>query len=486
MAKTGLSKSRIIAGLQCPKRLYLETHRPELKDDSGSEMVFAIGNAFGELARDLIPGGLLIEQDNDLKGALASTEAAMANDSVDTIFEATFSHNSVLFRADILKKEAHGLALTEVKSSTSVKSYHLDDCAVQAWVLKSLGHNVTRINLGHVNNQFVYQGDGNYQGILHEEDITEQVIPRIANVGRWVPEMREILAGEEPEIEVGPHCSIPYGCPFHDHCWPALPDYPVSNLPGKGRIVQELLSEGIEDMRDIPEGRLTSDIQERVRRITKAGAEELDPDAADFLNALPYPRYHLDFETAGPTIPVWDGMRPNQQVPFQWSCHIEVDANTIEHAEFLDTSGKPPMRPLAEAMIETLGDSGPIFMYTSFERAVINNLIKFLPDLKKPLLKIIDRLIDLHPVVKKYYYHPDMLGSWSIKKVLPAMVPELQYSDLDGINDGMAASYAYLEIIDPATGSERKKQLEKELLAYCHLDTLAMVKVAQRLAGNVT
>ena len=257
----------------------------------------------------------------------------------------------------------------------------------------------------------------------------------------------------------------------------------MSNLPNKGAIVKELLSEGIEDMRDIPQGRLTSDIQERVRRITKAGKEEFDPAAADIINALPYPRYHLDFETAGPTIPVWEGMRPNQQVPFQWSCHIEVDANTLEHAEFLDTSGDPPMRPLAEAMIETLGESGPVFMYTSFERTVINNLIKLLPDLKEPLARIIDRLVDLHPIVKQHYYHPDMLGSWSIKQVLPVMVPELQYSDLEGINDGMAASHAYLEIIDPATNSERKAQLEKELLEYCHLDTLAMVKVAQRLAN---
>ncbi len=484
MAKTGLSKSRIIAGLQCPKRLYLETYQPELKDDSGSEMAFAIGNAFGTLARDLFSGGLLIEQDDDLQGALATTEAAMADDSVDTIFEATFSHNGVLFRADILKKENGGIRLTEVKSSTSVKSYHVDDCAVQAWVLKSLGHHVTRIHLGHVNNQFVYRGDGNYQGILHEEDITGQVVPRIDNVGRWIPEMRDVLAGKEPDIEVGPHCSIPYGCPFQNHCWPALPDYPVSNLPGKGPIVKALLSEGIEDMRDIPQGRLTSAIQERVRRITKTGKEELNPAAADIINALPYPRYHIDFETAGPTIPVWEGMRPNQQVPFQWSCHIEVDANTLEHAEFLDTSGDPPMRPVAEAMIETIGESGPVFMYTSFERTVINNLIKQLPDLKEPLSRIVDRLVDLYPIVKQHYYHPDMLGSWSIKKVLPAMVPELQYSDLEGISDGMAASQAYLEIIDPATSRERKTQLEKELLAYCHLDTLAMVKVARRLANG--
>ena len=484
MAKTGLSKSRIIAGRQCPKRLYLETYHPELKDDSGSEALFAIGNAFGELARDLFPGGLLIEQDDDLRGALATTENAMRDDRVGTIFEATFSYDGVLVRADILKKENDGLVLTEIKASTSVKPYHAADCAVQAWVLKSLGHDVQRIQLGHVNNQFVYRGDGNYHGILKEEDLTGEVTPIINQVDQWVTEMREVLVGDEPEIAVGPQCSSPYDCPFQDYCWPPMPDYPVSSLPGKGPIVQALLGEGIEDIRDIPAGRLTNPNQERVRRVTVAGIEELDPKAAELLNSLPYPRYHLDFETAGPTIPVWAGMRPNQQVPFQFSCHIESDENTLTHREFLDTTGNPPMRPLAEAMIDALGDEGPVFMYTGFERRVIHNLIHWLPDLKAPLSRIVDRLVDLYPIVKEHYYHPDMQGSWSIKKVLPAMVPELQYSDLDGVSDGMAASNAYLEIIDPETTGERKAQLEAELKRYCHLDTLAMVKVAQRLAGG--
>ena len=480
--KKGLSKSRIIAGRQCPKRLYLETYHPELKDDSNLEAVFAIGNAFGALARGLYPGGLLIEQDDDLSGAIDTTAAAMNDDSVDTLFEATFAHDGVLVRADILGKDKNGLVLTEVKSSTSVKPTHIDDCAVQAWVLTNLGFTVNRIQLGHVNNQFKYPGAGNYQGILKEVDITSTVQPLIQQVDHWVSEGHDILANPEPEIEVGRQCSTPYACPFKEHCWPPQPDYPVSNLPNKGKIVQELLAEGIEDIRDIPEGRLTSPLQERVRRITRAGREELDPRAAEIMNAFPYPRYHLDFETAGPAIPVWEGMRPNQAVPFQWSCHIERDATTLEHREFLDTSGNLPIRPLAEAMIETLGTEGPVFMFSSFERTVINRLIQSLPDLAEPLSRIVERLVDLKPIVKDHYYHPDMQGSWSIKNILPAMIPELKYTDLDGVSGGMAASNAYIEIIDSATTPDRKTQLEKELLAYCELDTLAMVKVAQRLA----
>jgi len=482
MTKKGLSKSRIIAGRQCPKRLYLETFHPELKDDSGSEALFALGHAVGALAQDLIPDGLLIEQQDDLAGAVETTYDAMNNDDVETLFEAAFTHDGVLIRADVLTKDAGGLIMTEVKSSTSVKSYHIDDCAVQGWVVKNSGYTLNRIQLGHVNNQFVYPGNGNYQGFLVEEDITAKVQPLIRQVDNWVTEAREVLSSPEPEIEVGPHCSTPYDCPFQAHCWPPMPDYPVSKLPGKGKIVQELLAEEIEDIRDIPEGRLTNALQERVRRITKTGREELDPRAAEIMKAFPYPRFHLDFETSGPTIPVWEGMRPNQQVPFQWSCHIERDENSLEHREFLDTTGELPIRPLAEAMIEALEDSGPVFMFTSFERSVITQLKNSLPDLAEPLSRILDRLVDLHPIVKEHYYHPDMQGSWSIKNILPAMIPELSYKDLDGINAGMAASNAYLEIIDPTTPPERKAQLEKELLAYCHLDTLAMVKVAQRLA----
>ena len=188
-------------------------------------------------------------------------------------------------------------------------------------------------------------------------------------------------------------------------------------------------------------------------------------------------------------MPIWKGTRPYSAIPIQWSCHIDDgpaqdSPERLRHEEFLDLSGYPPMRPLAERMIECLGDAGPILMYTGYEKTVINGLIERFPELADPLGKIIDRLVDLHPIVKAHYYHPDMLGSWSIKAVTPAIAPHMNYASLEGINEGMAASDGYLEAINPDTSAERKAELEEQLLRYCKFDTQAMVEIVRFLSGS--
>ena len=183
-------------------------------------------------------------------------------------------------------------------------------------------------------------------------------------------------------------------------------------------------------------------------------------------------------------MPFWQGTRPYKAVPIQWSCHIDDgptddSVENLRHEEFLDLSGDPPMRSLSEHMIECLGESGPILMYTTFEKTVITGLISLFPDLANPLEQIINRLVDLHPIVKEHYYHPQMLGSWSIKAVLPAIAPHMDYANLEGIKEGMAASDGYLEAIDPKTSAARKVELEEQLLRYCKFDTEAMVEIVR-------
>ena len=277
------------------------------------------------------------------------------------------------------------------------------------------------------------------------------------------------------------HCRKPYDCVFLTYCRNGQSEYHVSTLPNGGRVVQELLNEGIEDIRDIPEGRLTNATQERVRRVTVAGRAELDDRAAECLRDLPYPRYYLDFETIGPAIPIWAGTRPYQGVPFQWSCHIELADGELDHAEFLDRSGEPPMRLLAESLLATLGESGPIFTYTGFEKGVISGLANMFPDLAPVLRAVIERLVDLHKITKEYYYHPEMRGSWSLKAVLPTVAPNLRYDALDEVHEGNAAGRAYLAVIDPATDRKRRDELIDALLDYCKLDTLALVHLARFL-----
>jgi hypothetical protein len=482
MRSRGLSKSRILAGIQCPKQLYLKTYHPELAEETANlQAVFETGNRVGELARASYPHGTLIGHDSDLNAALEETAALLAAPGNGVLFEATVQHDGVLVRTDVLEKGAAGVRVVEVKSSASVKDHHVYDCAIQTWVLEKAGIPVECIALAHIDNTFVYAGDRNYQELLKHVDMTGEVRPLQEQVDTWVNEFKEILAGPPPDIKIGPHCRKPYDCVFLTYCRGKQSAYPVSTLPNGGKVVQELSSEGIEDIRDIPEGRLTNATQERVRRITVAGEAELGDGALECLRDLPYPRYYLDFETIGPAIPIWAGTRPYQSLPFQWSCHIEQENGELDHAEFLDRSGEPPMRLLAESLLATLGESGPIFTYTGFEKGVISSLADMFPDLAASLEAVIERLVDLHKITKEHYYHPEMKGSWSLKAVLPTVAPDLRYDVLDEVQEGNAAGLAYLELIDPETDKGRRDQLIDALLEYCNLDTFALIRLARFL-----
>jgi hypothetical protein len=281
-----------------------------------------------------------------------------------------------------------------------------------------------------------------------------------------------------PDIKPGLQCVEPFDCPFMDHCWQRVPEYPVETLPGGGRVIGEIREQGITDIRDIPDGVLSKPLQLRVRDVVKSGQVFLDPNAKQILANLPYPRYYLDFETIGFAVPIWLQTRPFEPLPFQWSCHIERQPGELEHKDFLDVSGAPPMRAFAEQLLGMLGGYGTIFMYSNYERTVIAALMRRYPDLADQLAPLLDRLFDLQKVAKQYYYHPAMQGRWSIKTVMPTIAPELDYNQLVGVRNGTEAQMAYREFIAPATTEARKRELEQRLLAYCEMDTLAMVKIA--------
>jgi hypothetical protein len=234
---------------------------------------------------------------------------------------------------------------------------------------------------------------------------------------------------------------------------------------------------GLRDIRDVPSSDISSETQLRVHRITCEGVPEILSGAKAFVDSLSYPRFYLDFETVAPAVPLWANTRPYQVLPFQWSCHIERAPGEMEHQEFIDLSGEAPMRPLAAAMIRALEDSGPVLMYTSYERQVIRGLAGMFPDLEGALRDIDARLVDLHPPTRAYYYHPDMLGSWSIKAVLPTIAPEMDYASLEGIKEGTEASMAYLEAIAPEIGAGQRETTRRNLLRYCRHDTEAMVRL---------
>jgi predicted RecB family nuclease len=480
-----LSKSRLLAARQCRRRLWLEVNRPELREYGAQALRrFAEGQRLNAIVHALYPDGVLIDDDVPLGAALKQTAAHLARRPQRPLFEATFSRHRVLVRADVLARRDDGFQLTEVKSSTRVKPYHLIDCAVQHWVISEAGYPVAKTRLAHIDTGFTYRGDGDYRGLLRFVDVTEQIAGLLPEVPDWVATALDTLRiDDEPDIAVGPHCTDPFACPFLAHCSPPPPEYPVSTLPGGGAIIAQLQREGIADIRDIPPGRLQRPLHERVRLAIQTGEPYVGRELAERLRTLPWPRCYLDFETIQFAIPRWPDTRPYEQLPFQWSCHVEDAAGGLRHEAFLDQSGGPPMRACAEALIAALGGHGPVFTYSPFERRVIHALATRLPDLAPRLRALAERLFDLLPLVKAHYYHPAMQGSFSIKAVLPTVAPDLRYDALGEVRDGLAAQLAYEELIDPATAPARRAALADELDEYCRLDTLAMVRLVQHFQG---
>lgn len=482
-----LSKSRLMDYLQCPKKLYLSSYYPELAKNSLSALQsFHAGNAVGVLARTMYADGILIGHDDNLSLALSQTRNVLRENPNKPIFEATFEHSGVLVRADVLLPYRDGYQMIEVKSSTSVKSQYLPDCAVQAWVIRGAGVNLIDSSLTHIDNSFVYAGNGNYQGIFKQESITESITPMVGKVRTWVSTAIKVLEGSVPEIEVGEQCSSPYDCPFIGHCAPNRGrGYPISILPRiTKKQVDQFKAEGISDVRQIPEGTLTNPIHLQVWRVTVAGMPELNPSVGAILKKYPYPRFYLDFETIGFAVPVWKDTRPFQQLPFQWSCHIERSASEIVHKKFLDTSGDDPSWDFIKSVLFAVEETGPIFVYSGYEKTVLSALAVRFPGLEARISEVIARLVDLYPLTVKNYYHPDMKGSWSIKSVLPT-ISGLNYEEVGEVHDGMQAQQAYLELISKDTSAQRRDALKHDLLEYCKLDTQAMVELEHFLESGM-
>ena len=492
MAGHGLSKSRITAWRQCPKRLWLQTYRKELLEESAQvKQAYQTGNEIGDISQGLCPDGILIEDQNNLSAAIAATRVALAAHPDRPIFEATFQHDGLLVRADVLLPTRKGYRMTEVKSSTAVKPYHVEDCAVQAWVLKQNNISLATVELAHVDTSFVYQGDGNYHGLLKSVRLDAELEALLEQVPLWVSGARSTLAGDEPCIEPGAQCDDPFECPFKAYCMrdmviPAEPEYSLDVLSGmKATLKTELRELGFLDARKVPVHYL-NDKQAMIQHVSKSGKPKFDRQAArEEMAALPYPRYYVDFETVSPLIPRWDGTSPfSTQIPFQWSCHIEHAPGQLSHEMFLDVSGNDPRRGFAESLVKSLALEGPVLVYNAaFEKGRITEMAQRFPDLESALLKINERVVDLLPMARKHYYHPAMKGSWSIKAVLPTIAPDLAYDELE-VGNGGAAQNAYSEITHRDTSQERKQQLTEGLREYCALDTLAMVRLAWFFEGR--
>jgi hypothetical protein len=483
----GLSKSRITLFEQCPKRLWLSVHRPELAEESaGVRAGFADGHRVGDLACSLYPEGAMISAELGLGKAVDDTAALLASGWDKPVFEATFAHIGVLVRVDLLLPQPGGWHVAEVKNTAGVKEYHLGDLATQLWVMRGAGVPVTSAAIRHLDRAFTLTREGDYAGLFVDTHVHHQIEPIIGTRGDVVAGARDALAGEEPAREMGAHCDAPFACSFKGYCGRELspaPQWPVTLLPdAKGKqIARQWLGQGVDDLIQVPAEAMPNTKLARIHAATISGNAWHDRDAIRAAVAgWAFPRVFLDFESIQFAIPRWLGTRPFAQVPFQFSAHIEEQDDAVGHVAFLSTDGSDPRRACAEALV-ALPDQGAVIAWNaSFERSCLTGLAAIFPDLAPTLTNLANRLVDPLPIVRRHYYHRDMLGSWSLKAVLPTLAA-VGYEDLVEVKSGTDAQAGYLEAIDPATDSARAAALREALLDYCKRDTEAMMMVLAAL-----
>jgi len=482
-----LSKSRYLSGLQCHLRLWNSCFNRELASEvtPAQQALFGTGQEVGELATRLFPEGVLIREDHfHHEEAVQTTRNIVQDPSVSTIFEAAFLYHDLRIRVDILKRLDNGQwNMIEVKSSTSVKDIHLPDVAIQYYVLKASGLNINRAFLLLINNQYVYDGSNfDLENFFSFYDVTDEVLSIQNEIPSSIDEQHQMLsAADAPLVQPSRHCNTPFICEFWEYCTKDMPAHWIFDLYGVSqKKFDELTGMNVEDIKDIPDAFNLTELQERMRKCVKNNETFISKRLHAQLTDVEYPVHFLDFETVNPAIPRYVHTSPYQVIPFQWSDHILYKNGSLAHKEYLCDDDRDPRDDFTRTLLHALGQKGTIFIYTTYEKTIIERLAEYLPQYRDDLLRIPNRFKDLCAIIRHYFYHPGFHGSFSLKFVLPVLVPEMRYDTLS-IKDGSHASFEYLRMIHPDTVSEEKEKIKEDLLVYCSQDTLAMVRIREQL-----
>lgn len=501
-----LSKSDLASWRQCPRKLWIEKNRTDLEpgDQDPTRWRRATDGQFvGAKAREQLGASAMWPKGGDTPEASAlSAHAQLTEHPERPAAEVPMMREAVYARADaLIPAQGGGYVLRETKASTVAlrsdgtpkdpEEHHLDDLAIQAWVYESTGWPLAAAELNLLNSQWRYPGHDNYDGLFRPVNINIAVLARKNDVPDWIVAALGTIEGPMPEATTGRQCNDPYPCPFIEFCRPLDPpgpEHPISLLPGlAGKNLARRLQQtrGYSSLLDPTEQELAGKdaaLYIRMQRSHRTSQAILEPTSGTVLTALPYPRYYFDFEGIDLPVPRWIGVRPYEQIPFQWSCHIERAAGQFEHAEFLDLTGNDPSVPCIQRMFEVMPPEGqgPIFVYfQTYEKTRLREFALRHPEHEAAMNAYIARLVDLLPIVQANYYHPLMKGSFSIKKVLPTIAPELSYDVLEEVQGGVAAQVAYLHaVFDADMTKERRDQISQRLLTYCRQDTWAMVEFA--------
>ena len=483
-----LSKSSFIRGVQCEKHLYLyKYHYNEM--DQLSEMqkaIFKRGTDVGKLAQELYPGGIDASPKNQFEydKAVGLTKELLQNKQ-KVIYEASFNFSDVLSIADIVVNEKNSLKVFEVKSSTSISETYLQDAALQYWVISNSGYKIKDFSIVYINNQYMRKGKLDLDKLF----ITESVFNLILPMQNWVEEnvnrFKKVLSKKTiPNIDIGEHCYNPYVCGFYEYCRKHIPENSIFDLSGIHLAKKyEMYRDGIIRLEDIDDEIKLSKNAALQLEVYRSKEDLIDKKAIrEFLSDLNYPIYFMDFETFQPALPMFDNSKPYQQIPFQYSLHFKKSKKSkVEHFELLAEAGQDPRIKFIENLLRDTKNNGDILTYNrSFEVLRLKEIEEAFPEYKKEIEERISRTKDLMiPFQKKYYYTNDMQGSYSIKYVLPALVPDLSYEELE-INEGSLASIAF-ESLYYETDMIKISETRKNLLEYCKLDTFAMVKILEKL-----
>ena len=486
MARKYLSKSTFIKGVQCEKALYLHKFNSELADEISQqqESIFQTGTNVGILAQELFPGGIDASPTDYTKyfESFKYTQQ-LIDEGAEVIYEAGFCFDYVMCFVDILVKKDGRWHAYEVKSSTKVSETHIIDASLQYYIMKNSGLELADISIIHIDNNYVRDGALDLNQLFHSVSVVNQAENNNDYVKNKLLDLHTTLSKDSvPNIDIGTHCSYPYDCNFKSHCWKHIPEYSIFDLSRLNKKIKwSLYNDRHIEIKDLPTDTKLSDNQ-KIEIESYINQTEIinKSKIREFVKSLSNNIYHLDFETYQSAVPPFNGLKPYQQIPFQYSAHYENNG-TIEHCEFLADHSNDSREAFVKALINDMNKEGDILVYNiGFERGRLNELIRILPKYQAQLESIIDRMKDLMiPFKEKWYYVPAMKGSYSIKYVLPALVPSLSYDNLE-INNGSSASSTYANL-HTLSDLDQINQTRKNLLEYCKLDTFAMVKILEVL-----
>ncbi len=484
MSLTVLSKTSFLYGLQCHKYLWTQLHEPQIipPPDAAMQFVFDQGHKVGDLARSLFPGGLQMPTD-DMATNVKATQENLS--SGKTLFEAGILAGNIYCRCDILDPAGDGeWDIIEVKSATSVKDVNIWDVAFQRLCCENAGLKIRSCKVAYINNRYVRHGEIDPLQLFIIEEITSRVSEYSAGLQEKVNEILAVMAQQQrPEVGIGPYCSDPYECPMQEVCWAFLPEHSIFDLHWGGKKCFEMYEKGIVQLRDIPAGYgLNGRQQIQVNCVTSGEPHVNREGIKSFLSSLQYPVYYLDFETFATAIPMFEGTRPYQQIPFQFSLHVvpEHGLEPVQSGYLAEGQGDP--RPgLLAALKKSLGDKGSIVAYHApFEKQVLAELAEAFPEYREWIEGLQDRTVDLlKPFSSFQYYHPDQKGSASLKKVMPALTG-ISYEGL-AIDDGKLAGVAFMKAVYGSASPEARQQIRQDLEEYCGQDTGGMVEIIKRL-----